>query len=134
MDAKKTILIVEDDVFLSDMYQTKFLESGYEVRVAQDGQQGLLMLQEGLRLDMILLDIVMPKMDGIEMLTAMKKEEKLKNIPIVLLTNLGQESDISRGMELGALDYFVKAHFTPSEVVRKVEALFAKIQIMNHES
>ena len=116
------------------MYQTKFLESGYEVRVAQDGQQGLLMLQEGLRLDMILLDIVMPKMDGIEMLTAMKKEEKLKNIPIVLLTNLGQESDISRGMELGALDYFVKAHFTPSEVVRKVEALFAKIQIMNHES
>lgn len=128
MDTKKTILIVEDDVFLSDMYQTKFAESGYDVKVAGDGQQGLSALQEGLRPDMVLLDIVMPKMDGIEMLTAVKKDEKLKNIPIVLLTNLGQESDISRGMELGALDYFVKAHFTPSEVVKKVEALFTKLQ------
>lgn len=128
MDPKKTILIVEDDVFLSDMYQTKFVESGYEVKVAGDGQQGLSMLQEGLRPDMVLLDIVMPKMDGIEMLTAVKKEEKLKNIPVILLTNLGQESDITRGMELGALDYFVKAHFTPSEVVKKVEALFTKLQ------
>lgn len=128
MENKKTILIVEDDAFLSDMYQTKFSESGYEVKVAQDGQQGLSMLQEGLRPDMVLLDIVMPKMDGIEMLTAMKKNEKLKDIPVVLLTNLGQESDITRGMELGALDYFVKAHFTPSEIVKKVEALFVKIQ------
>ena len=128
MDAMKTILIVEDDVFLSDMYQTKFVESGYDVKVAGDGQQGLTMLQDGLRPDMVLLDIVMPKMDGIEMLTAVKKEEKLKDIPVILLTNLGQESDITRGMELGALDYFVKAHFTPSEVVKKVEALFAKIQ------
>ena len=128
MENKKTILIVEDDVFLSDMYQTKFVESGYDVKVAGDGQQGLTMLQDGLRPDMVLLDIVMPKMDGIEMLTAVKKEEKLKDIPVILLTNLGQESDITRGMELGALDYFVKAHFTPSEVVKKVEALFAKIQ------
>ncbi|MBI5912832.1 response regulator [Candidatus Azambacteria bacterium] len=128
MENKKTILIVEDDVFLSDMYQTKFIESGYEVKVAQDGQQGLSMLQDGLRPDMVLLDIVMPKMDGIEMLTEVKKEEKLKNIQVILLTNLGQESDITRGMELGALDYFVKAHFTPSEVVKKVEALFIKLQ------
>jgi len=128
MENKKTILIVEDDAFLSDMYQTKFTESGYDVKVAGDGQQGLSALQEGLRPDMVLLDIVMPKMDGIEMLTAVKKEEKLKNIPIVLLTNLGQETDITRGMELGALDYFVKAHFTPSEVVKKVEALFVKLQ------
>ena len=128
MDAMKTILIVEDDVFLSDMYQTKFIESGYDVKVAGDGQQGLTMLQDGLRPDMVLLDIVMPKMDGIEMLTAVKKEEKLKDIPVVLLTNLGQESDITRGMELGALDYFVKAHFTPSEVVKKVEALLTALK------
>jgi len=128
MDQKKTIFIVEDDVFLSDMYQTKFIESGYEVKVAQDGQAGLSMLQEGLRPDIVLLDIVMPKMDGIEMLTAVKKEEKLKNIPIILLTNLGQESDITRGMELGALDYFVKAHFTPSEIVKKVEAILITLQ------
>ncbi|MCR4322631.1 MAG: response regulator [Candidatus Azambacteria bacterium] len=128
MENKKTILIVEDDIFLSDMYQTKFVEAGYNVKVAGDGQEGLSALQEGLRPDMVLLDIVMPKMDGIEMLTAVKKDEKLKDIPVVLLTNLGQESDITRGMDLGALDYFVKAHFTPSEVAKKVETLFATIQ------
>lgn len=120
---------MEDDVFLSDMYQAKFIESGYDVKVAEDGLQGLMMLQDGLRPDMVLLDIVMPKMDGIEMLTAVKKEEKLKDIPMVLLTNLGQESDITRGMELGALDYFIKAHFIPSVVAKKVEALFTKLQI-----
>jgi len=118
---------VEDDPFLSDMYVTKFTESGYDIKAAMDGQQGLDLLNGGLRPDMALLDIVMPKMDGIELLTAIKKEEKLKDTPVVLLTNLGQETDIQRGMELGALDYLVKAHFTPSEVVKRVESLFAKI-------
>ena len=118
---------MEDDPFLSDMYVTKFTESGYDIKAAMDGQQGLDLLNGGLRPDMALLDIVMPKMDGIELLTAIKKEEKLKDTPVVLLTNLGQETDIQRGMELGALDYLVKAHFTPSEVVKRVESLFAKI-------
>ena len=127
MEQKKIILLVEDDPFLSDMYVTKFTESGYDIKAAMDGQQGLDMLNGGLRPDMALLDIVMPKMDGIELLTAIKKEEKLKDTPVVLLTNLGQETDIQRGMELGALDYLVKAHFTPSEVVKRVESLFAKI-------
>lgn len=127
MEQKKVILLVEDDSFLSDMYTTKFTESGYDIKPAMDGQQGLDMLTGGLRPDIVLLDIVMPKMDGIELLTAIKKDEKLKNIPVVLLTNLGQETDIQKGMELGALDYLVKAHFTPSEVVKRVESLFAKI-------
>ncbi|OGD23935.1 hypothetical protein A2Z10_02305 [Candidatus Azambacteria bacterium RBG_16_47_10] len=127
MEQKKIILLVEDDPFLSDMYVTKFTESGYDIKAAMDGQQGLDLLNGGLRPDMALLDIVMPKMDGIELLTAIKKEEKLKDTPVVLLTNLGQETDIQRGMELGALDYLVKAHFTPSEVVKRVESLFAKI-------
>lgn len=127
MEQKKVILLVEDDSFLSDMYTTKFTESGYDIKPAMDGQQGLDILTGGLRPDIVLLDIVMPKMDGIELLTAIKKDEKLKNIPVVLLTNLGQETDIQKGMELGALDYLVKAHFTPSEVVKRVESLFAKI-------
>lgn len=127
MEPKKIILLVEDDSFLSDMYTTKFAESGYDIKSAMDGQQGLDMLNAGLRPDIALLDIVMPKMDGIELLTAMKKDEKLKGIPVVLLTNLGQDVDIQKGMELGALDYLVKAHFTPSEVVKRIEALFVKI-------
>ncbi len=128
MDNKKTVLIVEDDVFLADMYSTKFSASGYEAKVAQDGKQCLDMLKEGFKPDIMLLDVVMPKMDGIELLAAIKSDANLERIPVVLLTNLGQESDIARGMEVGALDYLVKAHFTPSEVVKKVEEILEKIK------
>ena len=119
----KSILIVEDDSFLSDMYQTKFLSAGYDVRVADDGEQCLQALKDGFLPDVMLLDVVMPRMDGIELLAAVKKDDNFKNIPVILLTNLGQESDIKRGMEMGAVDYLVKAHFTPSEVARKVEEI-----------
>lgn len=128
MADKKTVLIVEDDVFLSDMYATKFAASGYDVQLAQDGGQCLDMLKNGLRPDMILLDVVMPKMDGIELLSAIKADKDLASFPVLLLTNLGQESDMARGMEAGAFDYLIKAHFTPSEVVRKVEEILRKIQ------
>ncbi len=119
----KTILIVEDDVFLSDMYQTKFLSAGYDVRLAQDGMQCLEELKAGFWPEIMLLDVVMPRMDGIELLDVIKKDEKFKNIPVILLTNLGQENDVKRGMEMGAVDYLVKANFTPSEVARKVEEI-----------
>ncbi|MBI1755409.1 response regulator [Candidatus Azambacteria bacterium] len=125
---KKTVLIVEDDSFLSDMYATKFSSTGYEVKLAQDGKQCFDMLKEGLRPDIVLLDIVMPKMDGIALLEAVRRDEQLKHIPVVLLTNLGQESDIARGMELGAVDYLVKAHFTPSEVMKKTEEILRKLK------
>jgi len=120
---KKNILIVEDDPFLADMYKTRFEASGYGVTVAEDGEQCLHLLESGLRPTITLLDVVMPKMDGIELLTTIKSNDKFKDLPIILLTNLGQESDITKGMEMGALDYLVKAHFTPSEVVKKVEEL-----------
>jgi len=125
---KKTVLIVEDDPFLSDMYSTKFTTSGYEVELAQDGKQCLDMLTEGLRPAIVLLDVVLPKMDGIELLSTLKSNEELKFIPVVLLTNLGQESDMARGLEAGAADYLVKAHFTPSEVVKKVEEVLHKVE------
>jgi len=123
MSGQKTVLIVEDDPFLSDMYSVKFSGMGYDAQIAQDGAQCLDILKEGLRPKVILMDIVMPKMDGITLLSTLKNDEQLKNIPVILLTNLGQESDIKRGMELGALDYLIKAHFTPSEVVAKVEEI-----------
>lgn len=122
----KSVLIVEDDSFLSDMYQTKFVSAGYDVSIAQDGTQCLDQLRGGLKPDVMLLDIVMPRMDGIETLAAIKKDEATKNIPVILLTNLGQENDIKRGMEMGATDYLVKAHYTPSEVQKKVEEIMGR--------
>ena len=129
MDNKKIIIIVEDDVFLSDIYQTKFTEAGYECLLAQDGARCLSLLESSVSPYVILLDIVMPKMDGLELLTFLKSNEKYKGIPVILLSNLGQDTDIKKGMELGALDYMIKAHYTPSEVVKKVEDILSKAKM-----
>ena len=128
MEDKKIIIIVEDDVFLSDIYQTKFTEAGYECLLAQDGQRCLSLLESGVKPYVILLDIVMPKMDGLELLTFLKSNEKYKDTPVILLSNLGQDADIKKGLELGALDYMIKAHYTPSEVVKKVEEVLSKVR------
>ena len=103
------ILIIEDDPFLSDIYLTKFRKVGFEVDMARDGQEGLAMAQEK-KPDIILLDIVMPHMDGFEVLRK-----------IILLTNLGQQEDVEKGIKEGADAYIIKAHFTPTEVLAKVQ-------------
>lgn len=119
--AKGTILLVEDDAFISSMYQTKLAMLGYTVRVAGDGEEGWNALKEGPAPDLVLLDIVLPKRDGFEILTEIRRDPKLRAIPVLLLTNLGQKPDLQRGLDLGADDYIIKAHFTPSEVVEKIE-------------
>lgn len=121
----KKILIIEDDPFLSEMYVAKFSENNFQVEVAIDGKDGLAKIKEFIP-DLILLDIVLPKMDGFEILKKIKSDPKLKNIPIVLLTNLGQKNEIEKGMSLGANEYIIKAHFTPTAVVAKVKEILSK--------
>lgn len=118
----KRILLIEDDPFLVEIYATKFKESGFVIEVAKDGNQAISMLQES-KPDLVLLDIVMPKMDGFEFLRRIKKSSDLMNIPAVFLTNLGQKEEVEKGLKLGAVDYLVKAHFTPSEVVERVKKI-----------
>ncbi len=119
----KKVLIIEDDNFLSDMYQTKFNSEGFDAVMAEDGETGIRMLSEGLRPAIVLLDIVMPKMDGLETLAAIKKVDEYKDIPVVMLTNLGQKEEIDKAMNLGAKDYLIKANYTPKEVVKKVSEI-----------
>ncbi|MFY9493240.1 MAG: response regulator [Minisyncoccia bacterium] len=116
------ILLVEDDPFLLDMYSTKFKEVGFDVVVAQDGEMGLAKAKE-LMPDLVLLDIVLPKKDGFEVLKILKSDGQTAKIPVILLTNLGLDSDVKRGLELGAQSYIIKAHFTPTEVVAKVKEI-----------
>lgn len=118
----KKILIIEDDTFLSEMYANKLSQSNFEVEVALDGQQGLEKIKEA-KPDLILLDIVLPKIDGFEILRQVKADPKLKKIPIVLLTNLGQQSDLEKGLSLGADEYIIKAHFSPTAVVTKIKKI-----------
>ncbi len=121
MDKKYTVLIVDDDEFLLDMYSTKFREAGFNVEVAHKGTIALEKLRGGFKPEVMLLDVVMPEMDGFEVLHEIKKEGLCKDVILVILSNLGQKEDIERGHNLGADDYLVKAYLTPKEVVQKIE-------------
>jgi DNA-binding response OmpR family regulator len=124
--AKVRVLLAEDDSFLSSMYVTKLQLSGFDVAHAENGERALDILKEGPKPDIMLLDIVMPKKSGFEVLEEMKKNSDWANIPVILLTNLSQKDDVDRGLSLGANDYLIKAHFTPSEVVSKIQKLLGK--------
>ena len=119
---KTTVLIVEDDTFLSNIYKTKFEMEGFDVMTADDGEAGLAMAKSK-KPQIILLDILLPKMDGFAVLKELKMDKEAQNIPVILLTNLGQKDDVSKGLEMGAADYLIKAHFKPSETVEKVRKI-----------
>ncbi len=104
------------------MYQVKFEHEGFQILKAVDGEQGLQVAAKE-KPDFILLDVIMPKMDGFSVLKKLKADEVTKNIPVMLLTNLGQDEDVKKGNELGAVGYLVKANITPSEVLNKVKSL-----------
>ena len=120
MAKSKSILLVEDDEFLAELYATKLNLEGFEVSLAVDGEKGVKMAKE-VKPDLILLDIILPKMDGFEVLKTIKQDKDLKNIPVILLTNLSQKDEVKKGLDLGANDYLIKAHFMPSEVVKKIK-------------
>jgi CheY-like chemotaxis protein len=123
--SKKKILIVEDDNFVAEVYSTKLLEMGHEVKIAQNGEEGLGLVEKE-KPDLILLDIIMPVMGGIEMLEELKKKEEWKDIPVILLTNVGEKESIQKTRNLGVQDYLIKSHFTPAEVIEKIESIIGK--------
>ncbi len=121
--SKKTnILLVEDDKFLAGMYVAKLDLEGFKVNFANDGEKGLKSAIEE-KPDIILLDIILPKMSGFDVIKNLKDNPQTKDIPVVLLTNLGQRDDVQKGLDLGAEDYLIKAHFMPSEVVAKIKKI-----------
>ncbi len=117
---KLKIFIVDDDSFLLDMYALKFSQSGYEVATALGPEPALAKMRAGFAPDIMLLDVVMPVMNGFEFLEAITKENLLKDTLVIILSNRGQQADIDRGVELGVAGYIVKASTTPSEVISKV--------------
>ena len=122
---KIKILLIEDDQFLLSMYVTKFQLENFEVVSASDGIKGLELARE-VKPDIILLDILMPKLNGFEVLEKLKAGKKTAKIPVILLTNLSQKDEIERGISLGADDYLIKAHFLPAEVVSKIQKVIKK--------
>jgi CheY-like chemotaxis protein len=118
----KKILLVEDEEIIIDLLQRKLSREGYEVFVARDGEEGLKKMREmDPKPDLILLDIVMPKMGGFEVMEEMAKDESLRNIPVIVISNSGQPVELDKAKQLGAKDWLIKTEFDPNEVLEKVK-------------
>jgi len=115
----KKILIIEDDKFLRELIVRKLKKEGFGIIEAIDGEEGLKKIEE--KPDLILLDLILPGIDGFEVLSKMKEDLTFSSIPVIILSNLGQKNDIEKGLKLGAVDYLIKAHFTPKGIVEKIK-------------
>ena len=114
------ILIVEDDKFLRELISRKLTSENYEIVEAIDGEEGLKKIEKE-KPDLVLLDLILPGIDGFEVLSKVKEDPALSSIPVIILSNLGQREEVEKGLKLGAIDYLVKAHFTPNEIVEKMK-------------
>ena len=119
----KKILIVEDDKFLRELIVRKIASEGYQVCEAVDGEEGV-KVAKAEKPDLILLDLILPGIDGFEALTRIKQDPETAGSAVIILSNLGQKEDIERGLKLGAADYLIKAHFSPGEIIDKIAAVF----------
>ena len=117
---KKKILIVDDDNFLLDMYALKFSQNNFEVHTAIGGVEAVEKLKTGLQPDIILMDLLMPEMDGFEMLEKINKEQLSPKSTKIILSNKSDQADVDRGLGLGAAGFIVKASCTPAEVIEQV--------------
>jgi len=118
----KSILLIEDDPFVVDIYTKKLTEAGFSVETAQDREETLKKIGEK-KPDLLLLDIVLPNIEGWDLLKEIKTDLSFKDIKVAILSNLGQKDDVERGLKLGAVRYFIKAHYTPTQVVEEIKKI-----------
>ena len=119
------ILLVEDDDFLRELIVKKLNQENYEVSEAVDGEEAVKKVKEIVP-DLVLLDLILPGMDGFKVLSQIKEDSALTHIPVIILSNLGQREDVEKALKLGAADYMIKAHFTPNEIIKKIK-IFLKM-------
>jgi len=119
------VLIIEDEVSLLDVLQKKLEKEGYQVFAAYDGEEGLRQM-EAVKPDVVLLDIVMPRINGMEVLQKMQQSESMSQIPVLIISNSGGPIEIDRALKLGAKDYIIKTEFDPQEVLEKMAKILAK--------
>lgn len=124
--SSKKILLVEDDLLIRELYKRQMVLSGLEVDTAENGVEGIAAAQKK-HYDLILLDIMMPKMNGLEVLKVLKGDEKTKSMPILFLTNLGQDSILQEGAKLGTIGFLIKSSYTPAEIIDEIKKILAKL-------
>ncbi len=119
-ESSKKILLVEDEPILSNLLRQRLEKDGFRVVIARDGSEAVKILKQE-KPDLVLLDIILPKMSGFEVMEAMKSDPTLQAAPVVVVSNLGQDSDVERGQSLGAIGYFVKAQLSMEDLVAKIK-------------
>ncbi|OGM11298.1 hypothetical protein A2Z22_05100 [Candidatus Woesebacteria bacterium RBG_16_34_12] len=125
-NSSPTILLIEDDPLLVNLYKEKFENEGFNLLIAEDGEKGLkLALQE--KFDIIILDLLLPKLSGIALLTQLRSDPKGKDLPVIVLTNLNEVEETKKAIELGAKEFLVKADLTPSQLVEKINTHLNRI-------
>ncbi len=125
--AKQEIVLIEDDQILAKVLFEELKESGFEVQQAFDGEAGLALVQS-VKPSLVLLDLVLPKKHGFDVLAELKKSPATKDIPVIILTMLGQDEEIKKGLKLGANDYIVKSQHAVAEIIEKINQFFSKEQ------
>ena len=120
MSVEKKVLVVEDDHFLAKIYKIKLAKENISAIISSDGEEALEIIKKE-KPALILLDMVLPGINGFEILEKVRQEPALKKIPVIILSNLGQDADIARGKELGVIDYFVKSDISIHDVVKKIK-------------
>jgi DNA-binding response OmpR family regulator len=123
-EKKQKILLADDDRFISQAYQEGLTRAGFEVIPVSNGEDAMKKVKEDAP-DLILLDLVMPSKDGFEVLTELQEDEVLKKIPVLILSNLGQDSAVEKGKKMGALDYLIKSNWSMKQVVEKINESLA---------
>lgn len=119
------ILIIEDDPFLSSLLKNRLAKEGFEITIARDGEEALKTLSAEAP-DLVLLDIILPKKSGFELMTEVRGDPQLEKLPVIIISNLGQPEDVRRGDELGVIEYFVKAKTSIDDLVQKIKGYFTK--------
>lgn len=122
---KKRVLVIEDDVFLQNLEVSNLEKNGFEVVPVSTGEEAMKKIHEP-NIDIILLDIVLPDFDGFEILKKIKTDKLIKNIPVIIFSNLSDEKDIEKGKELGANEFLVKSNFTLGELIQKINIILKK--------
>jgi len=117
---QKKIFLVEDDPFLSALLKSRLTKEGFDVIHVKDGEEAVNLLRD-IKPDIILMDIILPRKSGFEVMEEMKADPQISNAPVMIISNLGQDSDIQRGKELGAVEYFVKAKISIDELIEKIK-------------
>jgi len=125
MVKKPVILLIEPDAFLADIYEKNLAMNGFKVITAKTGEKGIF-LAGTKEPSLILLEVALGKENGFDILTRIKNDKKIKNIPVIIITKLGQKKDVEKGLALGIADYLIKIHFSPSELVDKIKRVLAE--------